>query len=224
VIVLGVTFLILSLISAVSLNTAKRFEREGRAATAIVTERYKTEGRDSDGNRTTTYWLMLEYVAQGGGEITITETANSSEYRRAALDAPFELLYLESEPRTVELTAGSNRQGSKIVQVIALIIGALWLVGFWIIGGWAVSAVRARRFGLREEVAITEVRRTNFKVNNKPRYKLIWTDGQGREGKSLMRKWSDVESFRPGDHIEIYQGVKVSWWVGDIGERPEFSR
>lgn len=224
VIVFGVCLLIFTLISNANLNTAKRFEAEGQEAVAIVLRKYQTESRDADGDTTVTNWLILEYSTRRGEKITLTRTAGSSEYERAKVQEEFELRYLASEPRKTELTPGSYRSGSRITQGIALVLGLIWLGLLWKIGGWSVSAVRARRFGAREEAVVTEVRRTGVKVNNRPRYRLVWQDAHGREGTSLMRRMSELKSFRPGDHIEIYQGAKHSWWVGDVGERPEYAK
>ncbi len=224
VIILTVLMLIATLISQLSLNLAKRFETEGREATAVVVEKYFTESTDSDGDRTVTYWLGLEFTTQVGEAISVKRTAGSSEYNRAEVGGEFDLLYLESEPETTELTEGSHRTGAKVGQIIALVFGLIWLGLLWLIGGWAVAAVRARRFGVREEATVTEVRRMRVRVNNRPRYRLIWTDSRGREGKSLMRKGRDLDGYRAGDTVEIYQGVKRAWWVGDVGERPEFSQ
>jgi len=219
VIIIGVFLLALTLISALSLNTAKRFEREGRGATATVTEKYTTESRDSDGDRTVTYWLTFEYTTLMGEEITLNRSAGTSEYRRAGVGAPFELQYLASEPRRTELTQGSFRTGAKVAQIGALVAGIVWLTALWIMGGWAVSAVRARRYGAREEAQVMQVRQTWFKVNKQPRFRIVWRDMQGREGQSLMHKGADVGGLRPGDTVGIYQGVKRAWWVGDVGER-----
>ena len=84
-----------------------------------------------------------------------------------------------------------------------------------------MEAGRARRYGAREVAHVTEVVRTNFKVNGRPRYRLVWRDEAGREGKSLLRKPGDLEAYRNGDPVVIYQGLKRPWWAGDIGDRPE---
>lgn len=211
--------LIFSIASHFTFETAKRFEREGRLATATVTERYSTEGRDSDGNRTTTYWLTFDYTTEAGEEISLNRSVNSAAYRSTDVGEPFELLYLESEPRRTEVDRGSNRSAARVMQIVALVMGLVWLWGLWLVGGWAVSAVRARRYGTEEQAEVTDVRRTNVRVNNKYRYRLIWTDSQGREGKSLMHKPEHLTRFQRGQIIKIYHGIKYSWWVGDVGER-----
>lgn len=217
---LGATVLVLAFIGQQFFSTAKRFEVEGRRAMALVTEKYITESTDSDGDRTVTRWLDLEFTTQAGEGIAITKSVGTGEYHRARKGAEIELWYLESAPTRVEITRGSNAQGARVLQIILLVLGALWLGLLWLVGRWVVEAVRARRYGTCEPAEVTEVFRTSVKVNNRPRYRLKWRDGQGRAGQSLLRTSEDLESFRPGSPIRIYQGIRRAWWAGDIGDRP----
>lgn len=220
VLVLGVILLIVTLISQSSFNTAQRFDAEGRATVALVRDKETTISVDSDGDRSTTYWLTLEYVANGGEVVNIRRSVTAAEYRGANKGEVVGLTYLAGETDRVELTPGSNRKSARAGQAVALILGAFWLVALWITGRWAVEAVRARRFGAREEAEVIEIRRTGVRVNNRPRYRLVWRDGAGREGTSLLRRERDLDGLMPGDRVPVYQGLKRSWWVGDVGERP----
>lgn len=220
VLLIGVFLVSISLISQLSFNMANRFEAEGRGATATVRERYTTTSTDSDGDTTTSYWLRFDFVTERKEEISLTETVGTSLYRNVQIGEDFELLYLASDPETVETTPGSNRTVTRVTQGIALVFGVIWLIGLWITGGWAVAAVRARRYGARVEAMVTSVERSNVRVNNRYRYRLKWEDAQGRTGKSLLRKREDLSGYRPGDTIEVFQGIKHSWWVGDVGEAP----
>ena len=224
VIITGVMMLFLSLASSSTLSLAERFEREGRSASATVTSKYTTESRDSDGDVTTTYWFSLEYRTQRGEEITKEATVSGSRYRAASEGAQVELLYLETEPERIEIEIGSNRRISRWTQIFSLIIGIAWLSGLWSVGGWAVAAVRARRYGTRVTATIEEVKRTAVRVNGRARYRLVWKDASGRSGHSLLQKEAQIRTFGPGDQIDVYQGVKYSWWVGDVGEREEYTR
>ena len=218
---LGVPFLVLTLISQIFFSAAERFDEEGLMAVAQVTDKYWTESTDSDGDRTVTYWLSFDFVTQAREEVRVTESVGRGVYDRASVGSQMDIWYLQSQPDRIEVTRGSNRQGANITQVIALVLGAVWLGLFWLVGRWVVEAVRARRYGESEEVEVTEVYRTSVRTNNRPRYRLIWRDGQGREGKSLMRKAEDLKNYEPGSKIRIYQGLKRPWWVGDVGDPPE---
>lgn len=215
----GVLLLIFSVFSQLALKTAQRFEAEGQAASAQVSERYTTIKTDADGDQSTSYWLTFTYVTSDKQEITLTQTVGTSLYRRVQPGDSFDLLYLASDPHRVETNPGSNRSSSKVAQSVALVFGLIWLVSLWKIGGWAVAAVRARRYGTREKVKVTRIHRTRFKINKKPRYRLNWEDSAGREGASLLHMDIELSGLNAGDMIDIYQGVKQSWWIGDVGER-----
>ncbi|MBZ0122695.1 MAG: DUF3592 domain-containing protein [Roseovarius sp.] len=216
---LGAVLLVLALVGQQFFAAAKRFEAEGRHAPALVTEKYITESTDSDGDKSITRWLDLEFTTREGERIAITKSVGTGEYHRAVKGQEIDLWYLESAPSRVEITRGSNARGAGIVQIVLLALGAGWLGLLWMVGRWVVEALRARRYGAREEARVTEVHRTSVRVNNRPRYRLKWRDGQGREGQSLMRRIDELEGYRPGDPVRIYHGLKRSWWAGDIGDR-----
>lgn len=220
VVISGVVLVLLTVVAQLFFSTAKRFETEGRPAVAVVVGKEVTESTDSDGDRTVTYWLTLEYAA-GGEVIRNRTTVNSGEYRRAGEGEELEIWYLESDPRRVEVTKGENAGSARVFQVMSLLFGVIWLGLFWLVGRWVVEAVRARRYGTCEWAEVTEVYRTAITVNNRPRYRVKWRDGQGRAGKSLLRKRRDVEEVRPGGKVRIYQGLKRAWWAADIGDRQE---
>ncbi len=223
VLITGVVLVVFTLISHANLKTARRFENEGRRAVALITNKEKTVRRDSDGNDKVNYWLTLDFVTGLGEAITVRQSVGHGQYNSLQEGGELPLYYLVSEPGKVELTQGSHRKGARITQWIALIAGLIWLTALWVIGGWAVSAVRTRRFGTRKEAMVQEIKRTNVKINNRPRYRLVWRDNEGREGQSLLHRHSNLDSLKPNDIIHIYQGPKRSWWVGDVGERPEFT-
>ena len=218
---LGVPLLVMALIGQMMFVTAKRFEAEGRHTLALVTEKYITESTDSDGDKTITRWLDLEFTTQAGERIAMSKSVDKAEYHRAIEGEEIDLWYLESAPQKVEITRGSNARGARILQIVMMVLGAIWLGLFWVVGRWVVEAVRARRYGTFETAEVTEVFRTSVRVNNRPRYRLTWRDGQGREGKSLLHKAEELEGFGPGTPVRIYQGLKRSWWAGDIGDRAE---
>jgi hypothetical protein len=221
--VVGVTvaFLGVTAVAQLFFGAAQRFEAEGRPVVALVTEKRVAEGRDSDGDRTVTYWLTLEYVTGAGEEIRQATTVTMGEYRAAEEGEALEIWYLESDPTRVEVTKGENAGSARVFRVMSLVLGVIWLGLFWLVGRWVVEAVRARRYGACERAEVTEVYRTAISVNNRPRYRVKWCDGQGRPGQSLLEKRRDVEKVRPGDRVRIYQGLKRAWWAKDIGDRDD---
>ena len=215
----GVLLLVFTLASHFSLKTAKRFEAEGRSVVGVVTDKYTTQSRDSDGNTKTSYWLEFDFVTHAGEQVSLKRSVGSSMYRERQVGGDLKVLYLPSDPRKIELKPGSNRSLSRGMQIAAFVFGVAWLIGVWVVGGWAVSAVRARRYGTREVVKVTDIKSTNVRVNRKYLYRLTWQDAKGREGQSLMRKADTLSGFRRGSEIAVYQGVKRAWWEGDVGKR-----
>lgn len=219
VVISGVLLLVLSVMGHAYYQAANRFEADGRPATAIVQDRYTTQSRNSDGDSVTKRWLVLEFTTRRGQAISIRRTVSTREFGRALKGEPFDLVYLEGRPDRVELTPGQNRLAARVQQWIALVLGVVWLGSLRVVGGWAVAAVRARRFGARCVALVTDIRRTNIRINKDLRYRLVWQDETGRHGTSLLHRDSELAHLKPGDRIEVYQGLRRGWWVGDVGHR-----
>ncbi len=219
VLIFTVVLVILSLIGQMIFNTAERFEAEGRGAVAVVADKYVTESRNSDGDRTYTYYFVLDFVTQRREEMQVTKSVGSGYYRETDVGGELPIRYLESDPETVEVQEGGYALGATILRWVALAIGLLWLAGLWLTGRWTVEALRARKYGKVEEATVVEVVKTSVRVNNRPRFRIVWKDSDGREGRSLLRKAADVEGWNGRDAIRIYQGLKRSWWARDIGDR-----
>lgn len=219
VLILGLVLVILTSIASVSLNTAQRFDAEGRETVAQITERNLTESRDSDGDKTVTYYFHLDYTTNGRREMSIRKSVGSSMYNAHDVGDRIQIWYLETQPDTVELDRGSNAQVARVMQWVGLAFGLAWLGSLWLIGRKAVAAVRARRYGARQEARVQDVERTAVTANGKRQFRLVWRDSQGRTGKSMMGKHAKFDGISTGDTVTIYQGLKISWWSGDVGDR-----
>lgn len=208
-------------ISHVELRLAERFEAEGRNATAIVQDRYSRETTDSDGDRHTSYYLVLTFTTRAGTPVEVTDSVSHGTYDRSPPGSEIDIRYLESDPTRIESRVGETRSAAQILQGIALVFGVAALVVLWITGRRAVAAVRARRYGLREMAVVTGHKRTFWRVNNQPRYRLTWREASGRTGVSLAHRYEDLNDIEPGSEIAVYQGLTRAWWAGDVGERTE---
>jgi uncharacterized protein (DUF58 family) len=219
--IFGGPFLVLTLISSLSLSLAQRFDAEGRETGARVVDRYETVSTDSDGDRTTTYSLVLTFKTNRGAEVTVTHSVGSNLYHSTEVGDFTGIWYLESAPDKTELNRGENRSLGIVTQTLALLFGLLWLAALWVPGRKAGAAVRARRYGARETAEVTGVTQTNWKVNNQFRYRLTWREKSGRTGESLGYPHALLRGYEPGSRITVYQGIKRAWWSGDVGERAE---
>ncbi|MCA0954250.1 DUF3592 domain-containing protein [Mameliella alba] len=212
--------LVLTLISHTTLNLANRFDQEGRETAADIVDKRREVTTDSDGDREVTYYFDLRFETHEGERVVVSRSVGSSLYHRHEIGERLPIWYLQSDPERTELNRGENRTTSIVTRWIALVFGLGALVAMWIPGRWAVAAVRARRYGARETAHVTGMKATNYRVNNKYRYRLTWKEASGRQGESLAYKEHQLEPYRPGQEIVVYQGIKRAWWSGDIGERP----
>ncbi|SEO70723.1 Protein of unknown function [Salinihabitans flavidus] len=210
---------ILTLIGSRESTLAKRFETEGRTATATVMERSTTTSRDSDGNRSTTYYLSLRFETRENRVMNVRRSVKRGIYSSVAEGDTLPVWYLPSDPDTVAMSENEKQASANLLQMLSLGFGALTLGMLWYSGHGAVAAVRARRFGRRETATVTGLKRTNTQVNKKYRYRLTWRERNGRVGESLMYPREALEDIPEGSEIAVYQGLKRAWWTGDVGER-----
>ena len=216
-------FAILTLISLSAYHTAARFETEGLRTTAEVTDRYFRESRDSDGDRTVTYYLVLDYTTQAGQDMNVHRSVGSSLYNRTQVGAVMPVWYLASEPDRLELSQGETHTGAVVAQIIGLVFAVAFLIGLWFWGGRAVAAPRARRYGAREHVTVTGVEPSSVTVNKQRLYRVHWREASGRTGQSMLYRPDALAQIGRGTEITVYQGIKRAWWEGDVGPRaPEY--
>ncbi|MGP6085564.1 hypothetical protein [Antarctobacter jejuensis] len=216
-----VVLLVLTIISQSTLSLANRFDAEGRETAADLVDKRREVTTDSDGDEEITYYFDLRFETLEGDLVVVSRSVGSSEYHKREIGDRIPIWYLQSQPGTTELTRGENRSTSTVTRWIALIFGIGALIAIWIPGRKAVAAVRARRYGAREAAEILGTKCTNIKVNNRYRYRLTWKEQSGRVGESLAYKEEQLEGFRPGETITVYQGIQRAWWSGDVGERPD---
>lgn len=213
---------VISWVAVVNASIAKRFEVEAVHVTAQILDHYFTVSTDSDGDKTTTYWLDLEYPLENGTPYQRRKSVPRWVYDETETGGTYEISYLRSDPERIQLYDGEYARGSRVAQMIGLIGGGIWLGFFWWVGRKTVAGLRARMYGARVEVPSLGATRTNVRVNNKPRYRIRWVTPDGTPGQSLMRKGSGFEGAdQEGAMITVYRGLRGDWWAGDVGNRPE---
>ena len=221
--VIGLTVILVALTFASFGNavTAARFEAEGQPAIATVTERYSQVSTDSDGDRTVTYYLTFAYTTAAGEAVLLNRSVPVAVYDAVQVGGAWQLRYLQSNPRRVELREGDFARGASSLRWFALAVGIGWLGLLWWVARRAVAAVRARLYGRREEAEVLRVERSSVRVNNRYRYRLVWRDGEGTVGRSMLRREADLAGYEPGAPVVVFHGLARTWWVGDVGDRAE---
>lgn len=219
-IVPGIMLLILTLVSSRLHNEAARFDAEGVIAQAEVLDQRTRVTTDSDGDRRTTYYLTLSFLASGM-EVVEETSVSSSIYFSSPVGGRVTLRYLESEPTRFEVPPGSSRSGARWTQVMALILGIVALIALYVAGGWATKAVKTRRHGERRVAKVEGIERLSVSINNRKQGRLTWRERDGATGRSMMRDHFDLMGdYKAGDEIIVYRKGAQSWWEGDVGPRP----
>ncbi len=209
----------LTFFSAASLQLAKRFEAEGLSTTGFVADKYERIETDSDGDRTTVYYLEITFDTRREQPVTVTRSVGFSKYNASEKGAPIPVLYLESQPSEIELEPGENRSASVATRYIALVFGLLGLGGLWFAGRRSVAGARARAYGQMYRAKVIRHHRTAISVNKKRLYRLVWSNPDGTEYQSLGYPANLLRAFKPGAEITVYTGIKRDWWEGDVGPR-----
>lgn len=216
-------FAILTGISNHVQKLAWEFDADAQQTVATVINKYTTVSTDSDGDKSTTYWLDLTYPVDGRTIANQTSVATKIWNRYEPKDT-LTIHYLPRDPTVIEVTRGTNQTGATITLVLSTLFGALFLVAFFIPANWTASAVAARRHGRLVPATVTGLERTNVTVNNRPRYRLAWRDDEGGTGTSMMARHSALSRYAPGTRIDVYQHRGKSWWRNDIGDAPARKR
>lgn len=219
VVILGLVFVGLSLVSASDADLARRFDDEGRQANGTISHKRFARTRNPDGSLSTSYWMTLRYPTHAGEVVMQERLVNAAEYLRATRGDRVSLRYLPDDPRTIELAGNWYHSAARTTSTLALGVGIAWLLCLWVVGRRSVDAIRTREYGRRDRATVTGIRRAAIRVPGCPDTRLTWRDGQGNAGQSLLHHGRDLYALDQGDHITIYRGPDQSWWVGDLGER-----
>ena len=162
---------------------------------------------------------MLRYDTPDGVRMRVEQPVDVTAFRAVRQGATVPLTYLVADPARMQLGAGGLGMRALWLQWAALVFGLASLTALWAIGGRAARGVQARRYGRRGEARVLGVARAAGAVSGQRGYRLLWRDGQGREGRSLVHERRDVALYRAGDVIDVYTTRAGSWWLGDVGAR-----
>lgn len=219
VIILAILVLLVTLLSESRASLARQFERDSRTVEARVLNRYIRQ--QDGGTDQVSFIVALDFSTPEGERIVFERGVPEENFQEMVPGTRVDVRYLPDAPRRVEVIEGAYRSGAVALQRVALGGGILWLILLWRVGSWAVSAVRAREGGPREDVEVVRVQRTPYRVRRQRYFRLVWRDKQGVEGESLLNWRKVVASHRPGTTTHVYRDGRTTWWVGDVGERPD---
>lgn len=216
-IILGVLLIIMTLVAESRLWMADQLDADGRHARAVVMDKRTEVSIDSDGDRSTEYFMTFRYKTRDGGmeaEVEVDETF----YWDVAKEDEHVIRYLRTSPETIEYKDGYYRRSGIVFRTIGLVLGIAGLAGLWFFGGKASRAIRARRFGEKRLATVTEIAETNVEINEKRQARLVWVEDDGQTGRSLMRDERYLSArYKAGDKIVVFRLGDDVHWEGDVG-------
>jgi len=213
--------IVFTLIAMVEGRKYERLDSDGAVAEAVITDKDYEVRIDSDGDRTTTYYLEFDFTAQGQS-YQIRDSVGRSFWNGLQPGETTPVRYWRPDPEVNEIEPGATRKSIWITKILAVIV--LSLAGVWAERCWrkAARARKVRDHGKRHRVTVTDHFQTSVKVNNRPRWRLEWQDPSGRVGRSYMYRKEVLNTYPVGSEITIFvdpRGRLPSVWEGDVGPR-----
>lgn len=219
VVALGSVVVGLSLWADGQQRLQRAFAEDGNTVEARVLERIARSHLNVDGSVSYRYFLDLGFVTDLGERFRIRQSVNADRFEEVAEGDPVRVRYLEGDPVRVLLPEQSTPNAGQGATRTALVLGLVALGLLWRIGGWAVSGVKARRQGPPETAHVVGMERSVIRAVDGERYRLIWRNAEGRDGRSLLHKKRDLAEIAPGTPITLYRDGPHLWWAGDVGTR-----
>lgn len=198
---------------------AERLRDSGTMAEAVITGKEVKVSYNSEGNRTTTFYLSFRF-AHLTGTMTDTRSVGRRFFNRQSVGDETPVRYWTVDPSVNEIEPGSTRRTlwiTKIISAVTLSGGGLWSYLAWAKAG---RLIWLRDHGERRKATVTEHFRTKVRVNNRPRYRLVWRDSEGLEGRSFMMPHGGLEGFPTGTELAVFVdpgGRLPPVWEGDVG-------
>ena len=208
----------------IAMFEGRKFERlrdEGVTVTATITDKDIEITTDSDGDKSTTYYLSYDFLA-GTRPVSDRDSVGRGFYNSLSIGDRTELRYWGPDPDVNEIEPGSTRTTIWITKVLAVIL--LTGVGAWTERCWrkASRAIRVRDRGERTTATVTGHYKTGVSVNKRPRFRLEWRDERGRGGRSFLHPKNVLDLYPVGSEVTVYadpQGRLASVWEADVGPR-----
>jgi len=181
--VLGALLVVFTLFSATSLYMADLFDRDGKAAEAVVVSKRIEETRRSDDNVDTTHYVTLRFKVKGAPGHTVETDVLQGYYDTVQPGETRWIRYLVDDPNTVEEDLGMYRRSGRLMNRIGLVLGVAGLVALYVVGTRANRAVQVRRDGEKRYAGVTAITTTR-----RGRGRLEWREEDGATGRSLPQK------------------------------------
>lgn len=195
---------------------AERLANEGAEATAEVTDVRRTSSRDSDGDIDYDYEVAYRFIVNDRSYEDRVDVSYDF-YARTGHGDRLPVRYWVKDPTLSEIEPGSSASQARFGQIATGVFGlaALFLARL----GWRQARQSAWmvRHGVPRQVTVTRLVDTAVKVNNTPRWRAVWQEGNGREGSTRMARYDRLPEV--GSQITILtdpEGRRASIWDGNL--------
>jgi hypothetical protein len=201
---------------------ARRFASEGVTAEAEVLDRERRTRTDSDGSRSTSYYVTYRFELPGGGTQTNRDSVGSGFYSSVRVGDRVPVVYLPSDPGISEIEPGSTQWLSRIFGLVAIVaLGGTVGLGAWF-GRRCASALRAARHGEVREARVLSHQESNVTINGHKMWRLYWRDARDRDGRSWLNRYDRLAGFPPNSRIVVYVDPQSgeAHWEEDLAPAP----
>lgn len=198
-------------------SQAKLLESHGLIGEATVIGKQTVVRRDSDNNRSTTYYVTYSFDTRTESHER-RDSVGRRFYDRVVAGQVIPVRYVEHDPSIAEIEIGATSRSAGWMRfaaglVLMVGLGLAWV--FWRrIGGIMRAALR----GEVREARVTAHLDTNVRINRQPRYKLQWRDARGETGSGGLLPASALQALPLGSVIRVYADPKTgrTWWEEDL--------
>ncbi len=198
-------------------RNAMRLAGDGVEVTGEVLGKDWRESRDSDGDRTVSYYVQFRFPTRDGVAVEDEVSVGRGTYNDTEIGDRVPVRYWLDDPMLNEIEPGATR-------FLAMMLG-LFGVPFSLVGGFFVwrqarfarRAVRLRDRGEQRTATVLAHVPTAYKVNNRRQYALQWQDEAGISGQSRPTGAARLLDYPPGATITVYADGNGAVWEGDAG-------
>lgn len=211
--------IIVTLISMSENRKANRLNDAGAEAAATIVAKDVRVTTDSDGDRSTSYYLTYEWQHERQ-TYRDEDSVGRAFYNTLEIGHWTPVRYWLENPMVNEIqsgNAGTSALITKIIAVVLFVLAGVWAERCWLKAG---RAVKVRDLGERRQAKVVEHYRTAVRVNNRPMYRLKWRDQAGDTGQSMWLRGAKLDRYPVGSEITVFADPRGRWpavWEGDVG-------
>ena len=204
------------LAGAVLDRTVDAFDGQGLRANATVLNARTAEMQGPDGMPTPRYRLLVRFLPARGDAVEAWHDVNRAVFDSATVGQILPVRYVPNSPATAEIIDDTTRGYGWLTWSIGVLLLLAGSGAALVIGRDLPSARRAQQSTRRQTAFVQTHQYTGTKLGDIHLHRMIWTDEQGRPGRSRARKPGDLPAI--GKTIVLRADPRTGrlWWEGDL--------